>query len=178
VLRRNHYEAAFEAFLRDRRIPYVAVDESRRSLLDDHSIKSPDFLVTPAGGDVSWLVDVKGRRFPSGKTNKQYWKNWSTGDELRSLAQWTKLFGRNFAGALVFAFNVVGDRAPLPAERLFEHRGALYGFVAVRLEQYLGFARPISPRWDTVSMPAARFRQLADPADEFFGAIVAPKTDV
>jgi len=178
MLRRNHYEAAFEAFLRDRRIPYVAVDESRRSLLDDHSIKSPDFLVTPAGGDAAWLVDVKGRRFPSGKTNKQYWKNWSTGDELRSLAQWTKLFGPNFAGALVFAFNVVGDRAPLPREKLFEYRGALYGFVAVRLEQYLGFARPISPRWDTVSMPAARFRQLADPADDFFSASSAPRSNV
>jgi hypothetical protein len=29
----NPYEAAFEEFLRCRRIPYVAVDESKRSLL-------------------------------------------------------------------------------------------------------------------------------------------------
>ena len=28
--RDNHYEAAFEAYLRDRRLGYVAVDESRR----------------------------------------------------------------------------------------------------------------------------------------------------
>jgi glutamyl-tRNA synthetase len=35
---------------------------------------------------VSWLVDVKGRRFPSGDEQKQYWKNWSTRDDLRSLA--------------------------------------------------------------------------------------------
>ena len=29
--RDNHYEAAFEEFLRSRRLPYIAVDEARRS---------------------------------------------------------------------------------------------------------------------------------------------------
>jgi hypothetical protein len=171
MIRHNHYEAAFETFLRLHRIPYVAVDESRRSLLCDRSIKSPDFIVSPAGAASSWLVDVKGRRFPSGSRRQQYWKNWSTGDELRSLAAWEALFGANFVGALVFAYNVVGDRAPLPPERLLEHRGGLYGFVAIRLSHYLSCTRRISPRWDTVSMPAARFRELAEPADEFFEAI-------
>ena len=39
--RDNHYEAAFEEFLRSRGVPYVAVDEARRSLLSDGaSIKS------------------------------------------------------------------------------------------------------------------------------------------
>ena len=31
--RDNHYEAAFEAYLRSRGVPYIAVDEARRSLL-------------------------------------------------------------------------------------------------------------------------------------------------
>ena len=39
--RDNHYEAAFEVFLRGRGIPYVAVDEAKRSLLSGGgSIKS------------------------------------------------------------------------------------------------------------------------------------------
>ena len=67
---------------------------------------------------------------------KQYWKNWSTRDDLCSLAQWETLFGPRFSGLFVFAYNVLGDRAPLPAEQLFEHRGRLYGFVAVRLGDY------------------------------------------
>jgi hypothetical protein len=83
--RDNHYEAAFEAYLRARRLAYVAVDESRRSLVADGSLKSLDFIVSPSG-DISWLIDVKGRRFPSGDEQKQYWKNWSTRDDLRSLA--------------------------------------------------------------------------------------------
>ncbi len=73
--RDNHYEAAFEEFLRARGVPYVAVDEARRSLLaDGRSIKSLDFIVASPGG-TSWLVDVKGRRFPSGDETCQYWKS-------------------------------------------------------------------------------------------------------
>ncbi|MCU0688246.1 MAG: HYExAFE family protein [Phycisphaerales bacterium] len=33
--RRHHYERAFEAYLRQRRMPYVAVDEARRALLPE-----------------------------------------------------------------------------------------------------------------------------------------------
>ena len=74
--RDNHYEAAFEEYLRGRGVPYVAVDEAKRSVLSDGtSIKSLDFIVS-SPHQVTWLVDVKGRRFPSGDIQKQYWKNW------------------------------------------------------------------------------------------------------
>ena len=133
--RDNHYEAAFEEFLRRRGVPYVAVDEAKRSLMSNGaSIKSLDFIVS-APEQKTWLVDVKGRRFPSGDVQKQYWKNWSTRDDLRSLAQWETLFGAGFRGLFVFAYDVLGDRAPLPAEELFEFRGSLYGFIAVPLDR-------------------------------------------
>src|SRR3972149_2650541 len=48
--RDNHYEAAFEAYLRRRRLPYVAVDEARRSLAPDGALKSLDFIVSSPGG--------------------------------------------------------------------------------------------------------------------------------
>ena len=63
--RSNHYEAAFEAYLRARRLGYVAVDEAHRSTLDDEPVKSLDFIVHGADGS-KLLVDVKGRRFPTG----------------------------------------------------------------------------------------------------------------
>lgn len=164
--RDNHYETAFEEYLRRRGVPYVAVDEGRRSLLaSGASLKSLDFIVS-SGGPVIWLVDVKGRRFPSGDEQKQYWKNWSTRDDLVSLSQWERLFGPGFCALFVFAYNIVGNRAPLPPEQLFEHRGGLYGFVAVRLTDYAAGCRPLSPRWDTVAMPVAEFRRVARPMDE------------
>jgi len=159
--RGNHYEAAFEGWLRERQVPYVAVDEARRSLLAGSSIKSVDFIVSSPLGR-RWLVDVKGRRFPSG-AKQRYWKNWSTRDDLVSLAQWEKLFGEHFKAVFVFAYNIVGNRAPLPRDQLYEFRGRLYGFLAIRLAHYAANARQISPRWDTVAMPIRQFRRQAEP---------------
>lgn len=166
--RSNHYEAAFEAYLRDERIPYVAVDEARRALAGDESLKSVDFLVSSDDAR-TWIVDVKGRRFPSGGQSKQYWRNWSTSDDIRSLARWEDLFGERFEAMFVFAYHVVGDIAPLPAELLYTHRGSLYGFVAMRLRDYAACARVISPKWQTVAVPTRRFRDLAEPVGRFLG---------
>jgi hypothetical protein len=164
--RDNHYEAAFEAFLRARRLPYIAVDEARRSLVADGSLKSLDFIVSPPG-QPSWLVDVKGRRFPSGEEHHQYWKNWSTRDDLRSLAAWQNHFGPGFCPLLVFAYHLVGGRSPLAREELFEFRGEHYGFLGVRLADYVPHARPLSESWDTVAMPTGLFRRAARPIDQW-----------
>src|SRR5262249_52204240 len=125
-----------------------------------------DFIVSPPSA-LSWLVDVKGRRFPSGE-QKQYWKNWSTRDDLLSLAHWERLFGGQFGGLFVFAYNIVGDRSPCAGAELFEFRGALYAFLGIELTHYARHARPISPRWDTWAMSTGQFRQLAAPVESFF----------
>ena len=171
--RHNHYEAAFEAYLRQERIPYVAVDERRRALVGDGSLKSLDFIVSPRGdfrGATRWLVDVKGRRFPSGARQKQYWRNWSTRDDLASLERWQAEFAGSFRAALVFAYQLTADRAPTPPEQVFYFRSVPYSFVGIALRDYVPSARPLSARWDTVSMPAAEFRRRATPLLDFFAA--------
>ena len=166
--RDNHYEAAFEAWLRWLRVPYVAVDESQRSLAGERSLKSLDYIISPPRFPGNWLVDVKGRQFPT--AGRQYWRNWSTADELESLARWEQLFGPQSAGLLVFAYNVIGEQAPLPANELFTYRGNLYGFVGIRLDHYASFVKRLSPRWGTVTMPVKEFRSLARPVRELLGA--------
>lgn len=171
--RDNHYEAAFEGFLRDRLIPYVAVDETKRAKLGDASLKSLDFIVsTPLG--ISWLVDVKGRKFPSG-VQKHYWRNWSTADDIRSLTAWQHLFGGKSQGLFVFAYELVADRAPLPVEQLYEYQDRLYGFVGISLSDYAAAARPLSSAWQTVTMPAAEFRRKARGVQEFFSQVAPPE---
>ena len=87
--RSNHYEAAFEAYLQWHRLGYIAVDESRRSLLGDTPVKSLDFLVFGPHG-ARLVVDVKGRRFPTGAAEgrgasgnagrrRTTWTAWSAG---------------------------------------------------------------------------------------------------
>jgi len=170
--RDNHYEAAFDAWLRWLRVPYVAVDETHRAAAPvashrERTLKSLDFIVSPAGSPWSWLVDVKGRQFPT--AGRQYWRNWSTADELESLAGWESLFGSRSIALLVFAYNVVGELAPLPASELFVFRDNLYGFVGIRLDHYASFARRLSPRWGTVTLPVSQFRSLARPVRELLG---------
>ncbi|MDZ4819136.1 MAG: HYExAFE family protein [Planctomycetota bacterium] len=168
--RDNHYEAAFEAYLRMRKIPYVAVNEARRSQLADRSIKSLDFIVS-CPGQPSWLIDVKGRLFPGGK-QKRYWTNWSTRDDLRGMSAWERLFGGSAQALFVFAYQVVGDRSPLPQEQLFEFRGQWYAFIGIRSQDYACTARPISQSWDTVSIRSTEFRSIARPVDELFSTPV------
>src|SRR5262245_15074954 len=172
--RDNHYEAAFEAWLRWLRVPYVAVDESHRAAAGQRTLKNLDFIVSPSPSTGNWLVDVKGRQFPT--AGRQFWRNWSTSDELQSLAGWEELFGPPSKGLLVFAYNVIGDRAPLPADELFLFRDALYGFVGIRLDHYASFARQLSARWKTVTLPTEQFRSLARPVREFFGIALPGKS--
>lgn len=167
--RGNHYEAAFEALLRAQRVPYVAVDEARRAVMaDGRSLKSLDFLVAPRG-EITWLVDVKGRRFPSGEEHLQYWKNWSTLDDLHSLAEWEVLFGPGFRGLFVFAFQIVGPRLPVAEEFLVSFRGERYAFLGIALSDYQQACYVLSPQWQTVAVSARRFRALSRPVQELFG---------
>ena len=92
--RGNHYEAAFEAYLRDARLAYVAVNEARRTTLDDEPVKSVDFIVY-GQGPARLLVDVKGRKFPGGKPNRLSftWQSWSTLEDVAGLERWEQRFG-------------------------------------------------------------------------------------
>lgn len=165
--RSNHYESAFEGYLRKHKIAYVAVDEKRRSVVSQGSgtLKNLDFIVSPSDS-VSLPIDIKGRRFPSGTKNKQYWRNWSTWDDLDSLARWQEKLSPGSCGLLVFAFDVVGSRSPLEVERLFPFRDRWYAFLAVRVADYIQFSRPLSAKWNTVAMPVPLFRQAAFPFDD------------
>ncbi len=165
--RRNHYEAAFEAYLKSRRVPYIAVDETRRTLFTQEPIKSLDFIVAPASGP-SWLADIKGRRFPSGRG--RYWTNWSTHGDLQAMAAWEKVFGAPFQGLFVFAYWIVGYRSPLPSAQLWSYRDRWYAFLGVLARDYAAWSRPISPRWETVALRGSDFRRLARPAQAIFSA--------
>lgn len=172
--RSNHYEAAFEAYLRSERIAYVAVNEQRRALTGEASLKSVDFIVSPCAERVSprgpraWLVDVKGRRFPAGARRRQYWKNWSTRDDVDSLTSWRARFGPGIDAALVFAYLLTEGASPVPADQVFYFRGSAYAFVGVPLERYVRRARNLSQRWQTIAMPATDFRQEARCVTELF----------
>jgi hypothetical protein len=104
-----HYESALADYLRSRGVPYVAVDEARRSIFAGAKIKSFDFIVYPPEGP-NWLVDVKGRKFPyTGRGAGRYWENWITQADLDGLEKWEAVFSEGFLALLVFAYLLSGD---------------------------------------------------------------------
>ena len=167
--RSNHYEAAFEAYLQWHRLCYVAVDETRRAQLGDIRVKNLDFIVYGEGGS-RLLVDVKGRRFPTGSTGRErrVWECWSTQDDVDGLEKWTELFGSGYQALLVFAYQLMSD-APLPEDidDLWTWRGRRYLLRAVSVDDYRAHLRVRSPRWRTVSLPRKSFENLAHPFHHF-----------
>jgi hypothetical protein len=173
--RGNHYEAAFEAYLQEHRLCYVAVDETRRAMLGESRIKSLDFIVHGTG-DSRLLIDVKGRRYPSGKAGRlrRVWECWSTRDDIDGLGRWQDLFGPGWLGLLVFVYQVLpAVELPEDTADLWTWRGRRYLLRAIPIDDYRRHLRIRSPRWGTVGLPRAAFRELVRPLQRFTGAPAA-----
>lgn len=166
--RSNHYEAAFEAYLQWHRLCYVAVDETRRSMLGEERVKSLDFVVYgPRGARL--LVDVKGRRFPTGlKHPRRVWECWSTQDDLDGLERWAEQFGPGYQGLLVFAYQLLpAVELPDDTDYLWTWRGRRYLLRGILAADYRRFMRVRSPRWSTVYLPSLKYRELVRPLHHF-----------
>ena len=169
--RRFHYEQAFEAYLRSNRIPYIAVDEARKTLLPADqplpSLKSFDFVVSSLPGHrTRRLVDVKGRLF---KRGRQY-QNWVTLDDIEALGYWEQILGEGFVGTFVFIFALEQQPPDALFESVFAHAGRWYALREISLDDYRREMRPRSPKWRTVSLAGADFERLSRP----FGLSEAP----
>ena len=159
-----HYEAAFEAYLRHRGVPYVAVDEAKKALFSTAKLKSFDFVVYSKAGP-NLLIDVKGRQLRS-KTAKRGFDSWTTERDVTDLMQWEQVFGDGFKAVFTFIYWV--DTPPegaTPEPGSFHHRDKSYLLYGIDLTEYRNHMRRRSAKWETVSLPAEAFRNLARPIE-------------
>jgi hypothetical protein len=164
--RSNHYEAAFEAYIRSLRVPCVAVDEAKRALSGDQGVKNPDFLLYPRWG-TNLVVEVKGKRGKNA-AGRRPWENWVTTDDLDGLARWQEMFGPGFRAILAFAYAEPLQPFPLPKQSgSYEFRGLDYRFWAVGLDDYVAHLRSRGPAWKAVAMARAEFRRRVRPLLEW-----------
>ncbi len=162
----NHYESAFEDFLRSRRVSFVAVDEAKRACFRDAHLKNFDFVVYARS--MRWLVDIKGRRWAlRGNATRPTWENWVTQADLDALREWQLVFGEGFKALLVFAYCLETQARP-GAELVHEFGSRAYVFTGVPLDDYLPAARVRSPKWGTVNLPTAEFARCAQPLAAWF----------
>jgi hypothetical protein len=163
--RSNHYEAALEGYLQWHRLCYVAVDETRRCYLGEDYVKNLDFIVH-GEGNARLLIDVKGRRFPGGPKDRprRVWENWATRADIDGLLRWQDKFGPGYRAVLVFAY-LLGAEVDLSkvSGDLWTWHGKRFLLRAVPADDYQQAMRVRSPKWNTVSLPGATFRELARP---------------
>src|SRR5438105_12764379 len=107
-----HYEAAFEAFLRHKGVPYVAVDEAKKALFANSKLKSFDFVVYSKNGP-NLLVDVKGRQMRD-SVSKRRFESWTTERDVADLMQWEQVFGEGFKAILTFIYWIETPLTPEP----------------------------------------------------------------
>ncbi len=157
--RSNHYDVAFEELLRMMRRPYVAVDEARRALYRQTSLKSMDFIVYSQHSP-NLLIDVKGRQYPTGN---RLWENWAMQDDISSLMEWEQVFGDNFRSLLVFVYEIL-DTAHLTQHSVtWKFRNRWYAFYGVWTQDYAAAMKSRSPNWKTVNLPVKDYEKLRVP---------------
>ena len=161
--RNVHYEAAFEAFLRQRGVPYVAVDEAKKALFSTAKLKSFDFVVYSKNGP-NLLIDVKGRTLRD-RAAKRGFETWSTERDVADLMQWEQVFGDGFKAVLSFVYWIDPPLAPEPG--MFEFRDRWYLLMGIDLAEYRNSMRRRSVKWETVALPAEDFRSLARPLESW-----------
>lgn len=166
ALRRNHYETAFESYVRALRVPCVATDEAKRAICGVEGLKNPDFLLYPRMAR-NLVVEVKGKLGRNAQ-GRRPWENWVTTDDLDGLARWQAMFGPGFRAVLVFAYAEPPAAYPLPADDgAHEHRGRHYRFWAVAHDEYVEHLRSRGPAWKAVAMARAEFRRRVRPLAEW-----------
>lgn len=162
----NRYEQAFENWLIDTRAQYVAVDQNKRAVFARNRIKSFDFLLYPRRPDADIVIgEIKGRRFKgTSLAGLKGLQCWVTMEDVRGLLQWEQVFGKGYAGAFIFAYELRRIDVESDGREIYDFAGSRYVFFGVRLEDYRAHMTLRSPRWQTMMLPADKFRTCAMPA--------------
>ncbi len=162
------YERAFEQYLRDHQLPYLAINQRRRPLAGGRPLKNFDFLVRSRSGQ-HYLVEVKGRQFPYvNRGRKVFWENWIHEQDLEGLRLWRGYFGFGFTGLVCYVYLVREERylESFPSRACWQ--GRTFGLVALTLETFLEWGEQRSERWQALHIPPVEFRQLICPVEAFF----------
>ena len=192
--RRHHYEAAFERYLRDRRVPFISVNEAKQALLpkgaklgfgvdgdgngsQERKLKNFDFVVYGQGTNL--LIEVKGRRLPAirlkdGTPAKPRMESWVTLADIEALSRWQQLFGPEFEPMFVFVYWC----DDVPPDGLFVetlvHQERWYTLRAITLDAYVDAMKVRSEKWGTVHLSASDYQELSRPFEAFGAGLNEP----
>jgi hypothetical protein len=169
----NHYERAFEGWLIDNHIQYVTVNEQKRAELPALvrsaeasglcKFKSFDFLLYP-NNQQTIIAEVKGKSFKGTSFAKLAgFECWVTAEDIDGLTKWQDVFGQGHIAVFVFAYKIENIDVDFDGREVYDFDANRYMFFAVKVDDYREFMKQRSTKWQTVILPADKFRQCAVP---------------
>lgn len=156
---KNHYETAFENWLKDNRIKYTTIDQSKRTSLDEIRLKSFDYILYPPDNP-TLICELKGRTFKGVSfENLTGLECWIQAADIEGLLHWQKEFGGESTAYIIFAYRIENVDVDFDGREVFEIDGQRYLFFAVKLDDYKEKMKLRSPKWKTVTLGADNFRK-------------------
>ncbi len=156
---RNHYEEAFENWLIDNHVRYIAIDESKKAAFARCKVKSFDFLLYLRNGQTI-IVEVKGRKFKGASLSKLTGLEcWVTAEDINGLTKWQEVFGPGHQAIFIFAYEMENIDVDFDGRAVYDFAQKRYVFLCIKLDDYRLFMKVRSPKWQTVTLPADKFRQ-------------------
>ena len=163
----NHYERAFENWLIDNRIQYIKIDEHKKAVFGRSKIKSFDFLLYPSQGQII-IAEVKGRSFKGTSLAKLTGLEcWVTTEDIDGLTKWQEVFGEGHQAIFIFAYKIDNIDVDFDGREAFDFEAKRYVFFCVKLDDYSTFMKQRSPKWQTVTLPADKFRKCVFEISDF-----------
>lgn len=163
----NHYERAFENWLIDNQIKYTPIDEHKKPAFIDCKVKSFDFLVYTPGGPMI-IAEVKGRKFTGTTLEKMTgFECWVTAEDIDGLVKWQEILGPAYEAVFIFVYLIKNIDVDFNGVDVFDFNADRYVFFIVKLDDYRKFMKRRSPKWQTVTLPADKFRRCAIQISKF-----------
>ena len=177
IVAANHYEEAFKNWLSDNRIQYLPVDQHKRRVFSRFKIKSFDFLVYPPGSGAV-MAEVKGRKYKgTSLAGLSGLECWVTMDDVRGLIRWNQVLNAGTQGigdkelpcraVFVFVYEFANVDVEADGFEVYDCMDKSFVFFVIKLDDYREHMVVRSPKWQTVTLPAAKFREAAVGIREF-----------
>lgn len=157
----NHYEKAFENWLKDNHIKYTAIDQSKRAAFGKVKLKSFDYLLYPADKPAI-ICEIKGRTFKGTSfENLTGLECWVSADDVDGLVQWQRVLGVSGKAYFIFVYKIENVDVDFDGREVLTLDEKRYVFLAVALDDYRKNMKLRSPKWRTVTLPADKYRKYA-----------------
>jgi hypothetical protein len=164
----NHYEKAFGNWLIENQVEFISTADQHKPVFEQSTLKSFDFLLFPSS-DKKIIAEVKGRRFKGTKlAGLSRLECWVTTEDVDGLAAWQKTLGPDYDATFIFAYKVQNVDVDFDGRDIFDYNDDRYLFFAIRLDDYVKHMKQRSPKWQTVTLSAEKFRTCAKPVKQLF----------